>query len=490
MRLSTNPFRCVLLSVVVVGHCHWPLELGADELKPITGRQLFERTWRMHDELCPKGDGLGPCFNAESCVACHQQGGVGGSGSRDSNVDLLTLVSTQDEVRKAANGPRKTPLIVHPSFLANQATIVLHRFGTYSDYESYRFQMLGSDYSREMSAVKRAQFWASVAKDERTGSTVEHISIQGLRFQRTQRNTPSLFGLGLIDAIPAEKIQEIAKQQESHAGEVSGRVAPAKRSLRDPFADPDELRPDLDGVGRFGWRGQIATLADFVLGACSNELGLHTVTHPQPINPLDPGRRNSGEDLDVESCKKLVEFVRKLPRPVERRPLVLHELRSVEHGERLFQRIGCSDCHMETVAGVERLYSDLLLHDLGKDLADPVPAMPQTVVVGKSHVQFGYSGGVIDLLAEIPSETRQEWRTPPLWGIADSAPYLHDGRAPNLHQAITLHGGEASGSKDRYVNLASKEKESVLNFLGTFRAPGGLFKSADEGARRNPIRID
>jgi CxxC motif-containing protein (DUF1111 family) len=74
-------------------------------------------------------------------------------------------------------------------------------------------------------------------------------------------------------------------------------------------------------------------------------------------------------------------------------------------------------------------------------------------------------------LAEVQTETRQEWRTPPLWGVADSAPYLHDGRAKNLHQAIAMHGGEATDSRDQFGLLPGSDRESVIAFMMTLRAP-------------------
>jgi cytochrome c peroxidase len=64
-----------------------------------------------------------------------------------------------------------------------------------------------------------------------------------------------------------------------------------------------------------------------------------------------------------------------------------------------------------------------------------------------------------------------EWRTPPLWGVADSAPYLHDGRSATLESAIVSHGGEASGVTNRYNSLSAFEKQSISSFLKTLRAP-------------------
>jgi CxxC motif-containing protein (DUF1111 family) len=66
---------------------------------------------------------------------------------------------------------------------------------------------------------------------------------------------------------------------------------------------------------------------------------------------------------------------------------------------------------------------------------------------------------------------RQEWRTPPLWGVRDSAPYLHDGRARSLEQAIAFHGGEAQLSANRFYRLKPEERTQVLTFLRSLVAP-------------------
>ena len=66
---------------------------------------------------------------------------------------------------------------------------------------------------------------------------------------------------------------------------------------------------------------------------------------------------------------------------------------------------------------------------------------------------------------------QREWRTPPLWGVADTAPYLHDGRAETLDEAILWHGGEAESSRNLYSDLSRESKDAVLAFLSSLRAP-------------------
>ncbi|MFM9069591.1 MAG: di-heme oxidoredictase family protein [Planctomycetota bacterium] len=68
-------------------------------------------------------------------------------------------------------------------------------------------------------------------------------------------------------------------------------------------------------------------------------------------------------------------------------------------------------------------------------------------------------------------ELRQKWKTPPLWGVRDSAPYMHDGRAATLDEAIRLHAGEAKQVTQAYKALSGLEREQLLAFLNTLAAP-------------------
>ena len=71
----------------------------------------------------------------------------------------------------------------------------------------------------------------------------------------------------------------------------------------------------------------------------------------------------------------------------------------------------------------------------------------------------------------VPREDATLWRTPPLWGVASSAPYLHDGRAETLLDAIELHGGQGLRSAQLFSGLSATEKDSVLTFLSMYIAP-------------------
>ena len=171
---------------------------------------------------------------------------------------------------------------------------------------------------------------------------------------RSQRNPTPLFGLGLIDAIPAKAIEAMAKRQAKESPETRGRVSHVK-----------------DGrVGRLGWKGQVASVEDFVLNACAVELGLEVPGHHQALIPQAPKYRASGLDLTSEECSSLVAYVKSLPKPDERQPFGDEEAKVQEAGRATFASIGCAACHSPTVGDVQGIYSDLLLHDMGPAISD------------------------------------------------------------------------------------------------------------------------
>lgn len=111
--------------------------------------------------------------------------------------------------------------------------------------------------------------------------------------------------------------------------------------------------------------------------------------------------------------------------------------------EHLFAATGCAACHTPSLGSGEeavRLYSDLLLHDVG-------PALDDGVVQGDAR--------------------GRDWRTTPLWGLRDRARLLHDGRARTIQAAVLAHGGEAEDAVQRFRDLPPAAREALLAFLGS-----------------------
>lgn len=497
------------------------------------GEQIFRHQWQHESAKQPtsfeppvtllrlfanrkaqSGDGLGPMHNATSCEACHAQGGSSGA---EHNVTLLTLdprVEFSDSTFRGSPEMRDALLELYPALISPignlEMNVVVHEKSSRPFYESIRKNIL----QWVPGSVPEGWF----ISDQRTpGSVAERPVLAGRKgaidFYLSQRNSPPLFGLGLIDLIEVTQLQRIARAQSRLTnGQVSGRT----------------------GVGKFGWRGQTVSLDQFVRGACAGELGLQLEGMPQPPDVADETYVSFGVDIREAEVAMLVNYIRDLPAPMKEIVLPV-ERAAIRQGQRLFAKIGCNICHVENVLPARGIYSDLLLHDMGSLLAAPAPTplgaafasaprlrLPRFSRENPSTPNFfrsvsGYYGAPASTLplpyqmtrpveprfprGKLPESAfvvnsvddvrwdvlQREWRTPPLWGVADSAPYLHDGRSDSLDSAIRWHGGEASQAANAYRSLRSESREQILAFLGSLQAPVRSMKEARVQANQEDI---
>jgi CxxC motif-containing protein (DUF1111 family) len=478
MALRRISFAALLLVLASIG-TPAATEPGADNDKEALelGKQLFTREWIAGDRRSHAGDGLGPVYNAQSCVACHRLGGIGGAGTKETNVSLVTVFVSEklqgalfgvlpehplppaDTPKKVVRGtpgrevelemPSQDELAkIHP-ILRTQPSFPLHRFGVGPEFTRWKESIFPKDQTTTERTDKQG---ANRRRSKSTGSGT-------LTLIESKRNTPPLFGVGLIDAIPDKVLEEVAAEQAKAAGDapqtskfprfnevlpVRGRVARLK-----------------DGrAGRFGWKASLASLHEFTLQACSSELGLEVPGFARAAPPWKNDYKAPGIDLTREQCETLTRFVASLPRPGERPADSSEQAGAVERGRKLFGSVGCAMCHRPKLGDVDGIYSDLLLHNMGPELSD--------------------SGSYTVLEPEIASKDKSkqpraanelEWRTPPLWGLRDSAPYLHDGRAATAAGAVELHGGEGMAAAQAYQRLSDEEREQVKLFLQTLAAP-------------------
>jgi cysteine-rich repeat protein len=327
--------------------------------------------------------GLGPVFNGAACAECHRHPTIGGSSTR-----------------------------------------FVRRFGfAASPYSFDPLPQLGGSLLQEQ------------------GVTTATCSVPGEVVPpeanvTSRRDTPPLFGLGLIEAIDSFQIVKRADSTDRDGDGISGRY----RTIRGQ-------------LGRFGWKAGVPTLHDFAAGAYRDEMGITTPFQPTEHGPQGGApvcdERGEPED-DGGAVTAFTDFMMFLAPPSPLKP-GKDVRRATRLGKRLFRTVGCEKCHFAkykverafpVTALVKRgrlpIYSDLLLHDMG-------PALDDGVAEG------GARGA--------------EWRTPPLWGLRYSAPYLHDGRAATIEEAIGLHGGEAQGSRTLFLALPPADRTELLRFL-------------------------
>jgi CxxC motif-containing protein (DUF1111 family) len=230
----------------------------------------------------------------------------------------------------------------------------------------------------------------------------------------SRRKAPILFGLGLLDAVELRKPPAPAPGPDRIIGRVGGTATQS---------------------GRFGWKARIPDLKTFVATAFSQELGL--------------GGKRGDETYPDIAIEEVAAFVRLLGPPPGKRD----SGDRAKAGERIFGEIGCAQCHTPSLkltpqAEAElghrpeiRAYTDLLLHNMG-------PALADGIIEGKA--------GAAD------------FRTPPLWGVgASGPPYMHDGRAHDLPEAIGMHDGEARNTRLRWEQLSPADRDVLIRFLGT-----------------------
>jgi CxxC motif-containing protein (DUF1111 family) len=338
-------------------------------------------------EFAPEA-GLGPLFNATGCAACHEVPVPGGGGSNDpaEEGEDVELHATTVE----ANGCNDLAASGGPVF-QKQATPALQN-------------------ALEIDAEP-------VPPEAATG----------------QRTTPDVFGFGLLDAVPGAHILALADPRDRNGDGISGR--------------PNRTR---DGrLGRFGRKAQVPTLREFNSEAFAVEMGITNPDFPveQTVGgkPLPEGVDPTLElDIDEDGLAAADAFVRLLA-PPRRLPLTLRAV----VGQYFFSAIGCAGCHVPVLrtgySPVSALsykavhaYTDLLLHDMGPELAD--------ICLGEAR----------------PAE----WRTEPLMGLRFATAFLHDGRAHTIEEAIQLHGGEAAASRRRWNALPGYLRAAVLEYIG------------------------
>jgi CxxC motif-containing protein (DUF1111 family) len=362
----------------------------------------FERGKALFTKRFKPSEGLGPLYNATSCASCHAAPVVGGTADLYRNFYVATYGFS-------------------PLFQTNLPGLISPVIPAFGSKTSPTFTLEGA---------------RALLPDD----------INGLPVTAAQRNSIPIFGVGLFEFISNETILSNADPEDLDGDGISGRA-----------------NADGAGMGRFGLKAQSNNIEFFTRAPLFNQMGIssdpfrgsagtvsmeHGLAVQASSNPNTPTRDNDGvpdPEISSQDLGDLIAFTRFLA-PPEPKPFD----EAATRGEQLFETAGCAKCHMPELPssrGPVRAYTDLLIHNMGEDLAD--------------NVGFGTP----QASPNDPPHTGQEFRTQPLWGVSHSAPYLHDGRAATLDQAIRLHGGEGLDSRDRYVGLTEAEREDLLAFL-------------------------
>ncbi len=410
---------------------HLPGLTEAQILQFEEGDELFEQSFVAATGIVAEADGLGPVFNADSCESCHVSDGRGRAPLFTGEMESGFLIRLASEERTLNGATLPDPIYggqLQDGSIAGmspEASIVI----TYRDINGTFAD--GTPYTLRQPVY-----------------TLENMAYgplaDGITFSPRVAN--QMIGLGLLEAIDEATILSFADPNDSNGDGISGR----------PNYVWDEYN-NQTAIGRFGWKANQPNLIQQTAGAYNGDMGISTSLFPH--QPCTEAQTNcatlptgGAPEVSDEHVLLVAFYSSTLSVPAQRN----YNDSQVQRGEQIFNEAQCSACHVSQVTtGLHtsipqlsnqtiRPFTDLLLHDMGENLAD-----------GQSDFQA----------------TGSEWRTPPLWGIGlietinGHTTYLHDGRARDLTEAILWHGGEGSASRDYFLTMSAEDREALLAFL-------------------------
>jgi CxxC motif-containing protein (DUF1111 family) len=405
------------------------------------GIRRFEEVDVVSGASGNEGNGLGPRFNSDSCVSCHQQPYMGGSSP---------AVNPLFDVANAGGASNHMPWFIARNGPVREARFVQSN-GAPDGGVHDLFVVTGR---ADAGSCNIAQPSFLPAGNPLTG--------QGGNPNVVFRIPTPALGAGLIEAIPDSVILAnlIADQTGKRAMGVTGHPNTVLGGTVNRSAN--------DGtITRFGWKAQNKSLLMFAGEAYNVEMGISNDLFPQerdetaacqggnsPNDSINfPNAADPPSATAVLSDIESFALVMRMSAP----PQPAAPTTSTLHGKQVFASVGCALCHTPTLrtgavgpsvrggAAVSnqtaQLYSDLLVHHMGTRLADGLTQ--------------GAAGP-------------DEFRTAPLWGVGQRVFFLHDGRTSNIVQAIQYHASQGSEANQVILNFAAlspRDQQDLINFL-------------------------
>ncbi len=413
------------------------------------GHGIFRKLWVSSPSSTTASDGLGPLYNARSCMSCHVRDGRGhtpkSNWPEDNAISLLMRLSIppQNDAQRAQLKSGYMGVIPEPTYggqLQDFAVTGIPAEGRIHTTYTPVTVALNED---QPVVLRKPEYQVT----ELSSGPLHPDTMLSVRI------APPMIGLGLLDAISEADIISWADPQDMDGNGISGRPNNVWNIVENQTT-----------LGRYGWKAGNPTLDQQNNGAFNNDIGISTpmvpvaygdCTEAQNVCRQLPNGNTAAQD-NAEASQQMIDWLLfytanlAVPvRPNAAKPQVLA-------GKQAFYESGCVDCHRPSFTTATRAdmpeqseqliwpYSDLLLHDMGEALADNRP-------------EFAASGS--------------EWRTPPLWGIGrtklvnEEANFLHDGRARTLLEAVLWHGGEAEAAKQKVIAMAKPQRDNLITFL-------------------------
>jgi CxxC motif-containing protein (DUF1111 family) len=396
----------------------------------VTNDATHQADQTTFEEVEKLSDGLGPLYNAQSCRECHQNP-VSGAASQVT------------ELRAGHQG--RDGRFLNPEIpIAHGAEVIT-----------------GRSLVNDRAICPNGAF----PNDEIQERVPDTETI------RTFRLSLSLLGDGFVEAVADQTLANLAEQQcKSSHKKICGQI------LRVPIVEaPGEM-----GVGRFGWKDQHASLLSFAADAYLNEMGITNRLQPDEVTKLcntvsEPNDTPGPDGLsDIDHFARFIRATKAPARDTAQASTALSR-----QGWALFEKIGCSTCHTETMttapAGTKinggtftipaalgsvtfHPYGDFLMHDVGT--GDGIlQAIPEHY--GKKVFRL-----MSDYMAKQDFESsRNKIRTAPLWGVRLRPRLMHDGASLTFRDAISRHAGEAKHVTAQFEKLKSEDQEAIVEFL-------------------------
>ena len=407
----------------------------------IKGKEQFNEVWVVAPD--PGGVwGLGPTFNEDRCAHCHENNGRAKAPENGEQAvrGMLVRLSIPGQTKEGGPNP-------HPA---------------YGDQLQNR-GIPGRVPAEGQAVISYQSREVSLADGEKVVLRVPTIQFTALQFGEfgkdimiSPRVAPAMVGLGLLEAVPEETLLAIAEKQEKLG--VGGR--------------PNYVWDYENGktvLGRFGWKANQPNLRQQTAAAFFGDIGATSEFFPEKNCPsaqvqcldLPSASKCGGQggctgnyrpEVVPSRLTNITFYLQALAVPARRNV----DDADVKRGEGLFTKANCGACHVPQLKTASKTaipaaanleihpYTDLLLHDMGEELADGRP-------------DFRASG--------------REWRTPPLWGIgliptvSGHGNLLHDGRARNVTEAILWHGGNADKSRESFSNMPKADRSALVKFV-------------------------
>ena len=392
------------------------------------GDSFFNQNWVTAPASTEARDGLGPTFNAQACSSCHSHDGRARPPEDDTDpvrglLLRLSVPGPEGPVDEPVYGGQLQDRAING--VAPEGRIGIRYETTTGSYPD------GTPYSlQDPTYVILDLAFGPIRPDTMVSARI----------------APAVFGMGLLEAIPEERILALADPDDADGDGISGRPNMVL-----------DMRTGEYVLGRFGWKANQPTVMQQTAGAFHGDIGITSTLFaeencPQAQAACREAPSGGSPELPDERLSKIDFYVRTLAVPAMRNV----DSSVVRGGAQLFVEVGCAACHTPRHVTDEDYptlplrgqvifpYTDLLLHDMGPGLADGRPD--------------GLASG-------------SEWRTAPLWGIGlveavnGHTRFLHDGRARSIEEAILWHDGEGRASRDAFKGLSREDIKAVIEFL-------------------------